>query len=280
MLFRRVRKRAAAVAVQASLLLFGVLTLFPVVYVLATSFKTKGGVLTRPPAVLPVQWSLEGYRAVLGSDMFRYYIPNTLFNSAASSLLTVFLAALAAYGFSRYRSRASRVLLTAVLALMMIPGLTNLVALYSIGSRLRLLGSRTLMTAVYTAGGLPFTIWILKAFFDAIPAEMEEAARMDGCGTLGTLFRVTLPLALPGLFAALLMMLVDTWNEFLAAVVLISRNQARTVTVGLYDFQSSFESAYHILSAACIVAMLPVVVLFLLGRRTFFRAMLEGALKG
>jgi ABC-type glycerol-3-phosphate transport system permease component len=109
---------------------------------------------------------------------------------------------------------------------------------------------------------------------------MEEAALIDGCSPLQSLWYVITPLALPGLFASFLLMLVDTWNEFLAAVVLLSRNDSRTAMVGLYDFQSSFEIAYHVQTAACILIALPVVLVFVLGRRTFFNAMLEGALKG
>jgi ABC-type glycerol-3-phosphate transport system permease component len=253
---------------------------FPVAYALMTSFKTKGDVITAPPTFFPPTWSLEGYLQVFRSDMLTYYLPNTAINALGSSLLTVPIAAFAAYALSRYKFRGNRWVLIFVLTLMMIPGLTNLVALYRLGSRLDLLSTHTIMILVYTAGGLPFTIWIMKVFFDAIPRELEEAAYIDGCSPLQSLWYVVTPLALPGLFAGFLLMMVDTWNEFLAAVILLSSNESRTAMVGLYDFQSSFEVAYHVQTAACIVIMLPVVILFVFGRRTFFNAMMEGALKG
>jgi len=163
---------------------------------------------------------------------------------------------------------------------MMIPGLTNLLALYSIGSRLRILNSHWTIVVWYAAGGVPYTIWIIKAFFDAVPREMEEAALIDGCSPLRSLWHIVIPLAMPGLFASFLMNFVGFWNEFLAALILITSNDARTATIGLYDFQSQYEIAFHVLSAACIIIMMPVLIIFIIGHKTFFRAMMQGALKG
>jgi ABC-type glycerol-3-phosphate transport system permease component len=210
--------------------------------------------------------------------MVSVYLPNSFINSFFSSILIVPLAALAAYTFSRYKFRGSRALELLILGLMMIPGLTNLLPIYRMASDLRLLNTNEIMIAVYTAGGLPFSIWIIRSFFDAIPLELEEAALIDGCTPLGALVRIVVPLALPGLLAAFLLNFVDTWNEFLAAVVLAI--QDKTATVGLYDFQSSFEIAYNVWAAASIVIVIPVLVVFLALRNVFFRAMLDGALKG
>ncbi|MCA0454996.1 MAG: carbohydrate ABC transporter permease [Chloroflexi bacterium] len=264
---------------HTTLLIIGLVFIFPVFYTLMTSFKSKGEVLTKPPTIIPSTFSLEGYDTVINeSAMVRTYLPNTFINSFFSSLLVVPLAGLAAYTFSRYRFRGSRTLEILILSLMMIPRLTNLLPLYQMASDADLLNTHTLMVAVYTAGGIPFSIWIVKAFFDAIPVEMEEAALIDGCTPFGALWRVVVPLALPGLFAAFLLNFVDTWNEFLFAVVLAIGN--KTATVGLYDFQSSFETAYHVWAAAAIIILIPVLAVFLALRNVFFRAMLDGALRG
>ncbi len=275
--FRRVLD---SILTNGFLIIICAVMIYPVIYALMTSFKTQGDVITAPPTFFPPEWSFEGYKTVFNSDMFRYYLPNTAINAVLSSIVTVPIAGLAGYAFSRYKFKGSKLIQLGILGLMMIPGLTNLVAMYRIGSQLKILSSHMIMVLVYTAGGLPFTLWIIKAFFDAIPKEMEEAALIDGCSPLQSLRYVVLPLAMPGLFAGFIMMFVDTWNEFLAAVVLLSANTSRTASVGLYDFQSAFEVAYHVLSAACILIMLPVVIIFIFGRKTFFQAMLEGALKG
>ncbi|CAG1008300.1 MAG: carbohydrate ABC transporter permease [Anaerolinea sp.] len=258
---------------------FALFALFPIVYTLMTSFKNETEVLTRPPTFFPSTLVTEGYEVVFNSEMVRYYIPNSIFNSMVSSVVVVVLASLAGYTFTRYKFRGSRALELAILGLMMIPGLTNLIPLYRIASELRALNSNIFIVAVYTAGGLPFAIWIIRSFFETIPIELEEAALIDGCTPIQALRMVIMPLAAPGLLAGFLLMFVDTWNEFLAALVLLSGN-ARTVTVGMYDFQSSFEIAYHVWTAACILIMLPVIVLFIGLRKQFFEAMLAGALKG
>ncbi len=262
--------------------IFAVIFMFPVIYTLMTSFKSQREVRTNPPLFFPQNWVIDGYTQVFKSDLLRYHIPNTFINSLGSSVVTVLLAGLAGYAFSRYKFRGSRVLQLVILGLMMIPGLTNLVPLYKLASDFNLLKDHTheLMIGIYTAGGLPFSIWIIKSFFDAIPMEIEEAALIDGCTPLQSLWYVVVPLAAPGLLAAFLLMFVDTWNEFLAAALLLSSNKLQTATVGLYTFQSSFEIAYHVWTAACIIIMLPVVILFLALRKTFFQAMLQGALKG
>ncbi|MBI1282421.1 MAG: ABC transporter permease subunit [Anaerolineaceae bacterium] len=275
----KAEKRLDTLSTHAILLALALVFIFPVFYTLTTSLKSKGDVLTTPPSILPRTLSLEGYDTVInGSDMVTHYLPNTFINAFFSSLLVVPLAGLAAYTFSRYRFRGSRTLEFLILGLMLIPRLTNLLPLYRMASDVGVLNTHELMVAVYTAGGLPFSIWLIRAFFDAIPTEMEEAALIDGCTPFGALWRIIVPLALPGLFAAFLLNFVDTWNEFLFAVVLAIGN--KTATVGLYDFQSSFETAYHVWAAAAIIIMIPVLALFLAMRNVFFRAMLDGALKG
>lgn len=268
-----------AVSTHIVLAIFAAIALYPVLYTLMTSFKTQDAVLTNPPTFFPPHWVFEGYQIVFNSDMVRHYLPNTFINSMSSSLLVVVIASLSAYVFSRYKFRGSRFLEFFILALMMIPGLTFLIPYYRMASELSLLNTHTFIVAVYVAWGIPFSIWIIRSFMDAIPYELEEAALIDGCTPFQALRHIVVPLALPGLLAAFLLVFVDTWNEFLIAIVLLS-GDSRTATVGLYDFQSSFEIAYHVWTAACIIIMTPVLVVFLLLRRTFFQAMLQGAIKG
>jgi len=262
------------------LIFFSLIMIFPVALSLMTSFKTKTDVMILPPQFFPPTWTLEGYRKVFQSDLIPIYMPNSAINAFTATFLTVILASFAAYGFSRFKFKGSRALQMGILGLMMIPGVTNLVSYYKLGSQLGILSTHLIMILVYTGFELPFGLLILKNFFDAIPIDLEEAAKIDGCKSLQVLWHVIIPLSLPGVFVASLLILVYLWNEFLFAVTLLSANEARTAMVGLYDFQTSFEVAYHALSAASIIVLLPMLVIFLLGRKTFFRAMMEGALKG
>ncbi|MGQ9910273.1 MAG: carbohydrate ABC transporter permease [Candidatus Flexifilum sp.] len=274
------QKRIDSLLVNGLLILVCAVSVFPVAYAFSTSFKAGNEVLTRPPYFFPQQVSLEAYQQVLQSDLVRYHIPNTFINATGSSILIVVIGTLAAYAFSRYRFPGRGLLQLFILGLIMIPSLTNLVALYRMGSQFGLLNTHAFMIAIYLATGLPFGIWIIKASIDGIPIEIEEAARIDGCGPLDVIRRIVIPLALPGLVTAFLMEFVFYWNEFLIAVVMLSNNTAKTATVGLLDFQASYQIAYHVWMAGSVLIIAPVLITFLILRRQFFRAMLSGAVKG
>jgi ABC-type glycerol-3-phosphate transport system permease component len=127
---------------------------------------------------------------------------------------------------------------------------------------------------------LPISVWIMKGFFDAIPVEMEEAALVEGCTPVGALFRITMPLATPGIISVFLMTFVSVWNEFIVAYLLVPENKYKPAMFGLYDFLSQNIINLQVIAAACIIIALPMVILFLFTRRTFFNAMVEGAVKG
>jgi ABC-type glycerol-3-phosphate transport system permease component len=139
---------------------------------------------------------------------------------------------------------------------------------------------RAFIIVVYIGMFLPLSVWIAKGFFDAIPQELEDAALIDGCSRLGALFRVIMPLALPGLVAIFLLTFVNVWNEFLAGYLLVGQNQYKPVMYGLYNFLGQNIINLQVIGAACILISLPVILLFLFFRRSFFEAMVEGAIKG
>lgn len=262
---------------------------------------------------------LEGYERVLAprpdpnaligvqftGRMFGIYIPNTLLYAFGAALLVFVLSGMAGYAFSRYRFRGRRVLMVAILAITGIPLLTNLLALYQMGVDLRkgfapvatglgaalTLGEdgvqtlqnvqeRLFIILVYVGFQLPFSIWIVKGFFDTIPRELEEAAFIDGCTPIGALGRIVIPLAAPGLMAAFLLSFVNVWNEFIAGYLLIAKRDLRTAMFGMYDFLAQNIINYQVIAAACVLVAAPVVILFLFTRKTFFQAMTEGAVKG
>jgi ABC-type glycerol-3-phosphate transport system permease component len=197
----------------------------------------------------------------------------------------VFLASLAGYGFSRYEFRGKPVLMTAILAITGIPLLTNLLALFQMGASLRglpvpIYNDQVYIIIVYSGFFLPLSVWIAKGFFDAIPRELDEAARVDGCTPLQSLLQITLPIATPGLTAIFLLTFVGVWNEFLAGYLLITKNDLKPAMFGMYDFLGQNLINAQLVAAACVIVALPIVVVFLIGRRSFFEAMVEGAIKG
>ncbi|MBU6361926.1 MAG: carbohydrate ABC transporter permease [Chloroflexota bacterium] len=235
------------------------------------------------------------------------YMPNSLIYAVFSSLFITLFAGLAGFSFSRFAFKGRRILQVGILALTGIPLLTNLLALYQTTVMLRkalvpsierfaawqqfsdittkmLIDSldRVILIAIYTGLLMPFSIWIVKSFFDAIPRDLEEAAVIDGCSPFGALMRIVAPLAAPGLLAAFLLSFVNIWNEFLTNYLLVgsSKQNLRSVMVAVYDLTGNNLINYQVLAAACVLVMMPVIILFLATRKVFFSAMVEGAVKG
>lgn len=304
------RQRRENILVNIALIVVILFAMLPIATTVLVSFKKEQDVTRKPPVVFPCdtptqafnwaacRWSVEGYDRVLKPEpaanwlgfkltgnMIRTYIPNTLLYATSTSLLVVVFAGLSGYAFSRYRFRGRRPLMVGILAITGVPLLTNLLALYQMGVRLRkanipFYDDRFFIIMVYTGFFLPLSVWIAKGFFDAIPRELEDAALIDGCSPLGALWRVTMPLAAPGLMAVFLLTFVGVWNEFIAGYLLISKNDHKPVMFGLYEFLGQNIINLQVLAAACILIALPVIVLFLFTRRTFFKAMVDGAIKG
>jgi ABC-type glycerol-3-phosphate transport system permease component len=308
--YYRRRKEVMPWVSNAIMLVVCAFMLFPVFGTLVISLKRQADVERKPPVFFPCdtpaqlfdltacRFVLEGYQrivdpqpdpnALLGIDlngrMVSTYLPNTLLYAASASVIATTLAGMAGYAFSRFRFRGRRALMVALLAITGIPLLTNLIALYQMAATLRkaLPGydERIFLIVVYVGFYLPFNIWIVKSFFDTVPRELEEASFIDGCTPFQALWLIVTPLATPGLTSAFLLSFVGVWNEFIAGYLLVSRNALKTAMFGLYDFISQFVIGYQVLAAACILIALPVVVLFLFTRPIFFRAMVEGAVKG
>jgi ABC-type glycerol-3-phosphate transport system permease component len=304
------RKTLEPWLLNAALVFICLLMLSPVLGTIITSTKQQNDVQRNPPVLLPCdtpahsfditacRFVAEGYlriidpkpnpKALLGTElsgrMFSIYLPNTLLYATVASVLVTLFAGMAGYAFSRFNFRFRRTLQVAILAITGVPLLTNLISLYQMGIFLRkaLPGyeERLYLIIVYVGFFLPFSIWIVKSFFDTIPRELEEASFIDGCSPVQALFRIVAPLATPGLTAAFLLSFVGVWNEFIAGYLLVSKNALKTAMFGLYDFIGQFVIGYQVLAAACILIALPVIILFLFARPVFFRAMVEGALKG
>jgi ABC-type glycerol-3-phosphate transport system permease component len=296
---------------NGALILICIFAMLPIATTLLISLKGQQDITRKPPIIFPCdtptqsfdpsacRWALEGYERVLApqpssrwplgftltGNMIRTYIPNTLLYATTSSLLVMLLAGMSGYAFSRYRFRGHGALMTGILAITGIPLLTNLLALYQMGVTLRkaplpFYDDRIFIVVVYIGFFLPLSVWIAKGFFDAIPRELEEAALIDGCSPLGALMRITMPLAMPGMMAIFLLTFVSVWNEFIAGYLLIARNDLKPVMFGLYEFLGQNIINLQVIAAACILIALPIIILFLFTRRTFFKAMVEGAVKG
>jgi len=199
---------------------------------------------------------------------------------STSTVLCLFLATLASYAFARLQFPGSQVLLVGILVVAMVPLITVIVPLYVLVRGLGLLNTYGGLIGPYITWSLPVAIFILTAFFREIPRDLEEAAAIDGCSRLGTLWRIIAPLAAPGLATAGIIVFVNTWNEFLVALTLTSTTEMRTITVGIALFRGEFSFPWGVISAAVLLATVPIVTLILGGQRLVIRGLTAGAVKG
>jgi ABC-type glycerol-3-phosphate transport system permease component len=268
---------AAKFAALAGLAVF---SLFPFAWIVITSFKDITETFLIPPSWWPQRFTLQNFITVWTIQSFGRYFLNSLIVSGVTTVLSIALASLAGYGFSRYRLPGGRAMMVAVLAAQMFPGIVLLIPYFTMASRLQMLNSYPVLILAYTSFSLPFCIWMMKGFFDGIPVELDEAATIDGCSALGAFLRVVLPLSLPGVVATAIFSFLVAWNEYLFAVVLATRENMYVVTVGIASNIGQFRIQWNELMAEAVLATVPTIILYALLERHLVRGLSAGAVKG
>jgi multiple sugar transport system permease protein len=263
-----------------------IIVLAPPTWLFISSISTQSQLIELPFKWIPSHPSFYRYIAIAteqGSSaaaFFRYTVRNSLIVGLSVTLVCVSTGVLAAYSSSRLHFRGQDATLFIMLFSYMLPPIMILVPLYVIIRNLGLLDTRISLVIVYSALLMPFAVWILKGFFDTIPSELEDAARIDGCTHLGALIRVVLPLSAPGIAAASLLTFIMSWEEFLIALVFTSGIQAKTITVGISEFTDRFQIDYPYMSTGGVVAFLIPVALCIIFQKGLIRGLTAGAVKG
>lgn len=254
------------------------LTLFPVLWILGISLKTKRDAFAIPPVwrFAPV-W--ENYVRVLESPGFREAIGNSLLVTLVGVALSLLLAIPAAYALNRQRVRGRRVLAVWLLLAYMLPEFLFIIPMYVLYQAIGLYDTTIGLALAYQVHVLPFAVWLLRSFFAEVPDELEEAARIDGCGPLAVLWRVYLPLTLPGIAATAVLNAIWIWNELAIALGLTFRN-AQTVTVAVTSYRGYASIEWGPMTAASILAILPMLALAFLAQRWIVKGLTLGAVKG
>jgi ABC-type glycerol-3-phosphate transport system permease component len=273
------RRRLVDGLLNAILLVFTVVILFPFYWLLASSLKTPDQLLRIPPLWAPTAPTLDNFDRLLRGP-FPLWFQNSAVVASATTLLALTLAALAAYSFSRFPFPGSRVFSTLFLFVQLFPVAVVIIPLFILWTNLKLTNTYWSLIVTYLVFGLPISTWLLIGFFNAVPVELEEAAMIDGSSRLGALWRVTLPLALPGLAATAIYIFLLAWNEFFFALTFMSTTDMRTIPVGLSSFFGEHSVDWGLVMAGSVVASLPVVVLFGLLSRYFVQGLTSGAVKG
>ena len=233
-----------------------------------------------PPRLFPSTVTLDAYRAILENDALFGYLKNSVVVSVITALLSVVVSAYMGYSFSKFRYRGRRSLMYLVLSSQMFPQALLLVTLYTVFSAYGLLNTYTALVLSFTTFTLPLCVWMLKGFFDTIPDELIEAARVDGAPRLRIIHSIVLPLAAPGLVAAGLFAFVRGWNDFIFALTLAGPDK-QTLPPGLVNtFVGEAATAWPELMAASLVVSLPVAVAFIVLQRFLVGGLTAGAVKG
>lgn len=259
---------------------FTVFAAFPVLWALNISLKSERDVLTRHLDLIPHPATLSNYVAIWTQSN----LPDLMWNSAVTTGFTVAICVvagtMAAYSLSRLHFRGRQNVLLFFLILRMFPVVLMIIPLFIIMRHAGLLDTRIGLALAYTAFLLPIFIWMMKGFFDAIPLELEEAARIDGCTRFGAMLRIVLPLVQGGLWACAVFIGIAAWNEYLFALMLTTSSGSRTWPVGLQLMVGEFQLPWGALTAGGILSILPVLVLFAIVQRSMVRGLAQGAVKG
>jgi multiple sugar transport system permease protein len=262
------------------------LTIFAVlpVYVMVSSSLKPLHDVTGTFHWIPAHVTISPYIDMRRTVPLARYFVNSLIVCTCAAALSVFIATFAAYAVSRYRFRGRRVLAVVVLSTQMFPGILFLLPLFlifiSIGNAtgITLYGSRAGLIVTYLTFALPFSIWMLMGYFDSIPRGLDEAARIDGCGPLGALFRVVIPASFPGIVTVAIYAFMTAWSEVLFASVM-TNDTTRTLAVGLRDYSTMNDVYWNQIMAASLVVSVPVVAGFLLLQRFLVTGLTAGAVK-
>jgi arabinogalactan oligomer/maltooligosaccharide transport system permease protein len=267
--------------IHATLMLAALIAVFPVLRVLSVAVRPTDRLLSRDLNLIPEGATLESFRHVLFETDFPQWIFNSLVITVGTSIVGLIFAATSAYGFSRFKFPGRGVGLTALLATQLIPATMLLVPLFILAQQFDLDGTYRGLIVAYSVTSVPFSVWILKGYYDTVPVELEEAARIDGCSQLEAFWRILLPLSTPALAIVFLFNFLAAWNEFVLARVLIgSQTDLFTWPLGVLRFQAQFQTQWGDLAAASILISIPVVALFLYSSRWLISGVTLGGVKG
>ena len=277
--------RARLAARYLVLALFVAGALFPLYWVFVSSVKPNADVFKLPP-VWTFSPSLGNYRQILGmtsssaggTDFVRYTVNSTII-AVGTAVPSLVLGTLAAYGITRCRVRWGRKYLSAILVGRLVPPAALLVPLFVLFTTFHLIDTQISVIITLMCFGLPFVIWMMCGFFSELPHELDEAALVDGCSRLGSLFRVILPISISGLVVTGFFVVLGGWNEFLIPLVL-TENNAQPIAVAIQSYVAGFNVQWGPLFAASTLAFLPVLIMGALAQRYLARGFTSGAVKG
>lgn len=268
-------------AILYVILFFGVtIAVIPFLYMFSTSLKDQIYVFEIPPKFIPEAPTIQNYVAAWSASNFKLYFSNSLIVAVSTVILVVLFSSMLAYVFARYRFPGNSILFYSLLITLMIPSIVYLIPEFILIKKLHLLDSLIGLILIYTSSQLPMFTFLLKGFFAEIPRELEDAAKIDGCNMVRIYWQIMLPLARPALATVCIFSFLFSWDEFVVALTMINDVNKRTLPVALAMFQGQYFTKWGLVFAASIIAIMPVIAVFIIFQRHFVKGIVTSGLKG
>lgn len=261
------------------LTILAVIATFPLLWILLSSVKGKGEMMSDPTAILPKTVTLDNFRTVIGQLHFGTNIANSVLVAGSTTLIAVFISALGAYGVVRFFPKFGKVMTRVLITTYMFPPILLAVPYSIIMGKLGMMNNRIGLVIVYLSISVPYAVWLLVGFFKTVPLEIEEAGRVDGANKLQVFTRIVLPIVRPGIVAVAIYTFINVWNEFLYSLILINSSSKMTVAVALKSLGGQEVLDWGVMMAAATLVVVPSVVFFMLIQKKIAGGLAQGAIK-
>ena len=278
---RKVKQSVGLTALNLFFIVICIVTLIPILYALSVSFSGSNSLLSSDFSFIPKDFTLDNYKEVLFGEDITIWFQNTVFLAVVTVILYLTAAVPAAYCFSRRRFPGRKTILKCLVLLNSFPAILSMFAIYRLLRPMGLVNTRLGLILVYTGTMAVFSLWNTKGYFDTIPTEIEEAARMDGATDLQVVIRIVLPLAKPSIVTTALQVLIYVWNEYIYATTFLTGESKYTLAAGLNALQATeMTGSWPVFAAAAITVSLPVLVIFFLCQKYMTSGLTAGGVKG
>ena len=277
--FRR-RKTIKYLLIHLAIIAFAVICVYPLLRILSVSIRPGDKLISTDLSLIPAGASFAAYIRLIKETLFLRWLWNSLLITVATSFIGVSLASTAAYAFSRFKFGGKKGGLILLLSTQMIPAGMLILPLFLMIMKLGLMNTYLGMIIAYSVSSLPFSIWILKGYYDTIPRSLEEAALVDGTSQLGAFYRIILPLSTPALSIAFLFNFTTAWNEYLVARVVLFSSKQYTWTLGLFELQGQYITQWGMFAAGSMLVTVPVLMVFLYSSKWLISGLTLGSVKG
>lgn len=272
-------KRVGDILCNVYLIILAVFAVFPLLWLLVSSFKSSSEMLNNPTKILPIQWTLENFKTVLITLNFTINIRNSVIIATATTLIAIVISSLAAYGVVRFFPKLGDVMTKVLVTTYMFPSIMLVIPYAMVMAKLGLTNTRIGLVLVYLSFSVPYAVWMLVGFFKTVPIGIEEAARIDGTNKLQVFVRVVLPLVAPGIVSTAIYVFINAWNEYLYSMILMSSSDKTTISVAVKTLEGADILNWGSLMAACAIVVVPSIIFFCFIQSKLAGGLSDGAVK-